>query len=892
MIRISHMRELLTKATTISKTLSLPFTIDTAGWYILSVSARVRDEKQIGAGATDDEDLRVEVDGEKFPKLSNPQRYLDSPAAFSGGKLRNTLKTVYFITRCRAGKHAISLIPDQGALIDRVAVQNIADPSHIIFDLNQQAEDGNNKPWITFVLMNLGLKSFTIKAQTRWRFPDGDDIKIIVDDKIKKNKSSILHRNWIFASSIIRKFFGSETSEKTFEENLEIQKLHYIEIWSDKTPTMYSVSFNLEASSPEEPEKDEPKPIVQTYKQGSAGQNYNKYDKDIADAVKDWNEKFLSQEYPPPEPLDPNLVKAIIYIETGMGQHEGANDQYPDIMQVGDIRNPAIHTLNNDGWKDPRTGKIARESEINAEGIRKTVDYHGEANGDTPQQSIHWGVRWLYHKAQGITNSGARYWRPWSQAVRNYNSEGNIAYERKVYHLYEDGIDPFGNVLWEKSDSGGFVKMFLVFIMSALFVISVMGYALLSENGGSEINSYNELVLGSSIEKSEAYDEQEIENHVRNLIKESMVAYQKPQRDYGTIFKEPAVLCHEHERICFSELIFADYLDGLVEHMRSREQFIEAATVLGIISASNFSHSDVDGDGRNEVVMVIPDYLNREYMTVSVIDEVSGNFEMTEQRISRAYFNAPDSMYPMRPLHIIDLTGDAIPEIALFLSGGRWGGHLHVFSYHNGILEQRFQTQDVYAYPEYTFTDQNRNSIMEINLKGEKFDVIPFNFECMACQHMEVEETFEYNPRNGDFALTKQSYLGIPGAMHYALIDIAGQGYNHPLLRNWSAEQKERFAYTLNQLTEESNSGIFDTIDGKPVFDEGRDEATFQFKHNFHAQDIVAPPHETKEQEEERLSYYRESPVYSARFTRSAGQWSMVYFAEQEVAGNNFFEKD
>ncbi len=466
--------------------------------------------------------------------------------------------------------------------------------------------------------------------------------------------------------------------------------------------------------------------------------------------------------------------------------------------------------------------------------------------------------------------------------MQNYNSEGNIAYERKVYHLYEDGIDPFGNVLWKKSGSNGFIKMSTVFIMSAILALATTGYLLFDRRNCDAIASGNECVLGASSQKGDSPHLWQVLETAQALMEEPMLEYQKHQRDYGTIFKEPAVFCQEHEDVCDLGYVFSPYLNELVEHMRSREQFIEAATVLGIIYAGNFSHSDMDGDGRNEVVMVIPDYLNSEYMTVSVIDEVSGNFEMTEQRISRAYFNAPDSLYPMRPLQIIDLTGDAIPEIALFLSGGRWGGHLHVFSYSDGILEQRFQTQDVYAYPEYTFTDQNRNSIMEINLKGEKFDIIPFNFECMACQHMEVEETFEYNPRGGDFALTKQSYLGIPGAMHYALIDIARQGFDHPLLRDWSVGQKERFAYTLNQLTEESNNGIFGTIDGKPVFDDGRDEATLQLKQHFRAEDIIAPPHETKEQEAERLSYYRESPVYSARFTRSAVQWSLAYFAEQE----------
>ena len=243
---------------------------------MLSVSARVRDEKQRGADATDDEDLRIEIDGEKFSKLNNPQRYFDSPAAFSGGKLHNTSKTVYFITQFRAGKHAVSLIPDQGALVERVDIQNIADPSHVAFGLNQQAEDGNNKPWLTFVLRDLGLKSLTVKAQARWRFSDGDDIKVIVDDNIKKNKSSILHRNWIFASNVIRKILKSET---------------------------------------------------------------------------------------------------------------------------------------------------------------------GEANADKPEQSIKWGVRWLDHKAQGITDAGERHWRPWNEAVRNYNSQGNTKYEKEVYGVYKNGID-------------------------------------------------------------------------------------------------------------------------------------------------------------------------------------------------------------------------------------------------------------------------------------------------------------------------------------------------------------------------------------------------------------------------------------------------------------------
>ena len=663
---------------------------------------------------------------------------------------------------------------------------------------------------------------------------------------------------------------------------MPVKDLHYLEIWADETPTVHFIELNLDAPEQNQSKKPELQPIIQTYNQGPDGQDYNKYDKDIEKAVKEWNDLFLSQKYPPPEPLDPNLVKALIYIETGMGHHEGTNDPYPDIMQVAHKDNPAVHTLNNDGWIDPATGRVAKESEINAEDTRETVDYHGEANGDKPEQSIHWGVRWLYHKAQGITYSKKRYWRSWNEAVQNYNSEGNVEYEERVYNIYKKGIDPHGNVLWKKSDASGFIKMFMVFIISTLLVLSTTVYVLLDHQSRDVVESSNEHVLGVASQKDEPLHLWEIHEIIQELMIQPMIEYQKPQRHYGAIFKKAATFCQEHENTCALGHVFTPYLDELAKHMQSREQFIEAATVLGIIYAGNFSHSDVDGDGENEIVMIIPDYLNRTYMTLSVIDNISGNFEMIEQRIRRSYFNAPDSIYPMRPLHIMDLTGDEVPEIALFLSGGRWGGHLHVFSYHNGILKQRFQTEDVYAYPEYTFTDQNKNSILEIHLSGEKFDVIPFNIECMACQHIEVEEIFEYNPRKDNFEMTKQSYLGIPGTMHYALIDIAKQGLNHPLLRDWTKDAKDGFAYTLKKLDTEVNNGIFYTVDGMPVLDEGKDEVLLQLKGHLRAEDIVLRPNETQDKSDKQLLYYANSPVYEAQFIKDKEQWNLVHFAEQE----------
>lgn len=215
-------------------------------------------------GATDDEDLRVEIDDFKFPKLENPNRYFDSPAAFSGGELHNHLKTVYFVLHLNQGKHTLSLIPDKSALVKKVEVQEMAEFPNFTLNLEEQAEKGNGRPWMTFVLVGVGLKSFTIKATVNWKFPDGDDIKIVVDGKTKRNWLSILHQYWIFASSIFWKIFGKETIERTFEENLPKANLHYLEIWVDETPTVHFIELELETST----EKEAPPAIQKIYQDG------------------------------------------------------------------------------------------------------------------------------------------------------------------------------------------------------------------------------------------------------------------------------------------------------------------------------------------------------------------------------------------------------------------------------------------------------------------------------------------------------------------------------------------------------------------------------------------------------------------------------------------------
>ena len=90
----------------------------------------------------------------------------------------------------------------------------------------------------------------------------------------------------------------------------------------------------------------------------------------------------------------------------------------------------------------------------NTEFIHNTYPPDVVLNVLTPKESIFWGVRWLYYKAQllpDLIKPYKRDWETWKGAIYNYNSSDNVeAYIKEVFSIYENGIDVKGNILWEK----------------------------------------------------------------------------------------------------------------------------------------------------------------------------------------------------------------------------------------------------------------------------------------------------------------------------------------------------------------------------------------------------------------------------------------------------------
>jgi len=430
----------LLENTNLTSIKTLNFSVSDSAWYVIEISAKVKSKKQRRENETDDEELLVKIDNQTFPKIGSKQSLFNSPASFSGGTMHDVEKTIYFILNLAKSEHIITLQPQHSAKVIKVSYDTIdTSNNEFLLTFNKQASDRDRKPWITFVLIENEITSFTTKVQLQWRWFDGDDIQVVIDNEIQKNPRSLLHKNWIFSARPIIDLFGRVQS-KVFQIPQNTNTIHYIELLADKMPTLESINLNFK----------ETKPLtLKHYNLGPQGEDYNRFNTEINDQVTYWNNEFSKQQFPPSTPLDPNLVKAIMYVESEMGYGDDPTGQpaFPDVMQIGDENNPAIHTLNNDGWIDPITKIVARENVWDIDGS-VTMDYKGEAQINTVSDSIYWAVRWLYHKAEIILNNGNRQWRTWKDTLLLYNGGGDPDYKEKVNNAYKKGMGRNRFKLW------------------------------------------------------------------------------------------------------------------------------------------------------------------------------------------------------------------------------------------------------------------------------------------------------------------------------------------------------------------------------------------------------------------------------------------------------------
>lgn len=636
---------------------------------------------------------------------------------WNGNVLKGNNQTSHSFVFLQASTHLISFVSHGSPLLYEMNVYLV---EHQMVELkNIKSEKRDCIPWLVFLTHHgLAFTSLSMSARAGKDKNDDDDLQLRMNGEVVKNEDIKAHKEWYWCGKVLR---GSEKKfQKEFREN---ELLSRIDISVDGTPTIDDMVVTIK-KSPHIFTKEHVQRY--SYKGMNKKEDYNRFDHEIVMAVNQWN-AYFNDEYPPPEPLHPNLVKAMMYVESKMGYFPSSGyPSFPDVMQVADVNNPAIHTLNNDSWIDPTTKKVARESEWK-DGKIAIIDYKGKVSSSSSQESILWATRWLYHKAQGITHEGIRYWKPWKEAVMLYNGDGNKKYVMEVYDVYNRGID-------QKS------KKYPIKLFS--FLLFFLGAVTFSVYGASGVFHRVEKISPREEFVNKIYSKDILNGdnaqQVRHIMKDKIAIYERQDRYYyGDLFQDALTLCQQHKDECFGEYIFPSYLREILAKSKKIENFMAVMRELDVINAYNSSLGDFDNDGTNELLIILNDPLNHNYLEVLVVDPSDNTLRLAQTLIDRPYSGGPP--------RVVDVTGDAVAELVVFSSGGRQDTQAFIFQYANNELRKLLEITNAHTNVDFLFADQNKNGIPDIKVKGVRVDT------CIGCVPVTIEEVFEYDKKQKKF---------------------------------------------------------------------------------------------------------------------------------------------
>lgn len=463
--------------------------------------------------------LTVRLDGRDFI-FSPKKKKIRADDFWNGNILKGGELAIYLFARLEAA-HTLSFDVHGKPFVKSIVVHQL---ENRIFTLKHQSTQRRDRaPWVMFLFAeSLSAASLFITARAgKKQSADDDDLSLRIDGTFVRNEEKRAHKDWYWCGKILN------GKKKTFAREFDDEEAPIrIEIRADETPVIDEVAMKIKRKPFTE---EDVKQYV--YKGQKGNEDYNRFNNEILYAVNRWNQEF-DDAYPPSEPLHPNLVKAMIYIESRMGYFESRGyPSYPDVMQVANADNPGIHTLNRDGWIDPKTKMIAEENEWR-DGTIAPLDYHGQANGASHKESILWGTRWLYHLAQGITHDGTRYWRSWKEAVRIYNGGGNPHYVQEVYNVYQHGIDRRKNTI-------------KLWIMGLFFALTLLG-------GGLGVYAYEQngyFWLSFDETQQEGAEYVLVLNEIRGIItrKTPIATHYSNGQNFYDIKKNDEVTFHGHD---------------------------------------------------------------------------------------------------------------------------------------------------------------------------------------------------------------------------------------------------------------------------------------------------------------------------------------------------------
>ncbi|MFC1801404.1 hypothetical protein ACFLZB_02990 [Nanoarchaeota archaeon] len=176
----------------------------------------------------------------------------------------------------------------------------------------------------------------------------------------------------------------------------------------------------------------------------SGFEHVDQYDSLIVKYTRQWNNEFSEEgkRFENYQPLDPNLVKAMVCAESGSpADREGAFRYDP--MQIANKGDPAFPALFNGsesgleayGQTDPVFGKKKQTPRGKGFWNYGALSEEERMDKDT---SIRIGIRWAFHKVWSFDSNGERSgFKGWDAALLGYNSRAS--YVKKVRGIFNRG---------------------------------------------------------------------------------------------------------------------------------------------------------------------------------------------------------------------------------------------------------------------------------------------------------------------------------------------------------------------------------------------------------------------------------------------------------------------
>jgi|GEM_PF-1787244 len=281
-----------------------------------------------------DDDLVVELDGISFPGV-NKEGLLDillrwneneaGEAVWNGNNLKGLDKTNLIIAYLSKGKHTLIFSVNQAPFLKKIAIYKTGDEKiNFVPEENNPPEDGDKRQWITAVLLDLSLEKLEINGTADKKGLDDGDIKLIIDGATVLNTELKSHKYWYWCG---RTLLGRE---KQYSKELNLGKgVHYIELWSDKTPRIGDISIIVGGAGEKITGNKSPEHIIgkieNLYREIGQEIKFNKIPAPIESFIKyDKEIGIASKEFG----VDPAILKATISQESSFGKIVDHDSRY------------------------------------------------------------------------------------------------------------------------------------------------------------------------------------------------------------------------------------------------------------------------------------------------------------------------------------------------------------------------------------------------------------------------------------------------------------------------------------------------------------------------------------------------------------------------------------